>query len=507
MTPRRRRINYVASVMAVVFTINAVSIFTLQHWSIEEIRFQQQQQDPSPRLHHNHHPVSSSASSSLFSQPSDIDQDQTHQLPQWIENYFRWHDAMRLQYPGTSLLTHPDSPGVLIKVCNHQCGGLHDRFGGLGWDLYLANQTRRILLIHWCNPAPIENYLVPNLVDWRLPRGNISNPSLASASPTPSSSSSSSSSSSEPTSSTSSEGEVEEYVLDERLFPNITQNHIKCSEAVQNWPGLFDGYREQRPGTDFWESQIDIALDRAKNGEYSNRKILRVKILGFDEFLEKRLRERHGETDAIGWTGSFSTIFWRMFRLSVGLQQELNAAFVDLGLLLPGRFPASSSLNESDLTLMMEAPPLPPFYAIHVRIRHPRGHVEQTMEGNPDKNGLKWEDGPTKQFAISVAEHSFRCAQERGQLTAKADRSRTKRRGGEEVVTAPIFIFFADSEDLVTHMGREYQNDGLRVRNTMGRKVVHIDRQQEMSPESYYDSFVDLFVAEQASCVILLIIV
>ena len=178
-----------------------------------------------------------------------------------------------------------------------------------------------------------------------------------------------------------------------------------------------------------------------------------------------------------------------------------------LGLLLPGRFPSSSSLNESDLSLMMEAPPLPPFYAIHVRIRHPRGHVEQTMEGNPDKNGLKWEDDPTKQFAISVAEHSFRCAQERVQLTAKADRSRTKPRRGEKEVTAPIFIFFADSEDLVAHIGREYQNDGLRVRNTMGRKVVHIDRQQEMSPESYYDSFVDLFVAEQASCVMLLIIV
>ena len=462
-------------ITASFYYFNLHSIILQDYWSVENIYHDLPEQHS--RL------VSSSSSSFLPQSTSNTHQEK--QLPQWLDDYFHWHNPMRRQYPGTSILTHPNSPGVLVKVCAHKCGGLHDRLGGLGWDLYLANQTRRVLLIHWCIPAPIENYLVPNLMDWTLPRNKYTDNNNIS-----STSSSSSMLSSE-------EEEEEESVLDDRLFSNTTVTHTHCDRAVQNWPGLFDGYSEYRPGSEFWESHVDLALDRATNGEYSNHTILRVKILGFDEFLEKRLQERHGETDAIGWTDSFPTMFWRMFRPSVGLQKELDAALVDLNLSLPGTSTASASFDET-----IPFPSLSPYFAVHVRIRHPRGHVGQTIKGlgfgNPDKDGLQWEDGSTRDFAVAVSEHAFHCAQKRARISTKG-KERNNNSFSMLHVSKPIYFFFADSEELVSHMGIEYINDGLRVRNTMGRRVVHIDRQQELSPESYYDSFIDLFIAAQAS--------
>ena len=76
-------------------------------------------------------------------------------------------------------------------------------------------------------------------------------------------------------------------MLNDCLFSNTTVTHTHCDRAVQNWPGLFDRYPEYRPGSEFWESQVNLALGQATNGEDSNHKILRVQILGFDEFLEK----------------------------------------------------------------------------------------------------------------------------------------------------------------------------------------------------------------------------
>mmetsp|Transcript_28527 Transcript_28527/g.51550 ORF Transcript_28527/g.51550 Transcript_28527/m.51550 type:complete len:199 (+) Transcript_28527:83-679(+) len=124
-------------------------------------------------------------------------QSRSSNLPKWLQDYFDWHVAMRKKYPGDTILTDPNAPGVLIKACAYKCGGLHDRLGGLGWDLYFANQTQRILMIHWCIPAPIEHYLVPNVVDWTLPWSS--------------------------------------SLLDERLFSNTTEQHIHCDRAVGDW--------------------------------------------------------------------------------------------------------------------------------------------------------------------------------------------------------------------------------------------------------------------------------
>jgi len=364
-------------------------------------------------------------------------QSRSSNLPKWLQDYFDWHVAMRKKYPGDTILTDPNAPGVLIKACAYKCGGLHDRLGGLGWDLYFANQTQRILMIHWCIPAPIEHYLVPNVVDWTLPWSS--------------------------------------SLLDERLFSNTTEQHIHCDRAVGDWKGLFDGYTEYMQEEDFWEKNIDLALDRAIHGNYSKHKILRFKVLGVDQRLEQRLLVRHNETDAIAWSDSFPAMFWTLFKPSEGLQHELDETFRHLQISSPFDYAAN------------------PFYAIHTRIRHPRGHNGQDIaskigdKGGPDKYGLSWEEGPTKQFAIGAAQHALECAE--------------KTHMEKHRLYTPSYFFYADSEDLVTYMGNEYEASGVHVRNMTGVEVLHIDRQQQYPPRSYYSAFIDLFVAAQASCI------
>jgi hypothetical protein len=91
-------------------------------------------------------------------------------LPQWILDYAKWHNEMRNKFPGLSLFNDPEAPKILIRSCDGgRCGGTHDRLGQLPWDLYLANQTKRVLLISWCHPTPLESFLVPNLLDWTIP--------------------------------------------------------------------------------------------------------------------------------------------------------------------------------------------------------------------------------------------------------------------------------------------------------------------------------------------------
>jgi hypothetical protein len=92
-------------------------------------------------------------------------------LPTWMSDYIAWHKRMRQAFPGELLFSHPNAPKLLIRTCSprvekctidwehSQCGGLHDRLGKLPWDMFLANQTKRLLLIHWCTPAPLQTFL------------------------------------------------------------------------------------------------------------------------------------------------------------------------------------------------------------------------------------------------------------------------------------------------------------------------------------------------------------
>ncbi len=232
-----------------------------------------------------------------YQHPSDLEQEiaQTSSsnddetLPKWITDYFRWHKDVRAKYPGTQLFLDPDAPKLIIRTCLGLCGGLNDRLGQLPWDLYLANQTQRILLLRWERPRPLENFLVPNDIDWSVPAH--------------------------------AEG-----------FGDM--------KAVRAITPLFQDYADDHPDDDFWASHLDKALERANTGEFKNVRVLRHRLLGHlaEDVLEERLRAL-GETDMIHSTRSFGNIFRAFFKPSQGVKAQLQQVYSDLNL-SPGQYTA-----------------------------------------------------------------------------------------------------------------------------------------------------------------------
>lgn len=365
-------------------------------------------------------------------------------LPRWIQQYVIWHNQMRAAFPGKSIFDDPKAPKLLIRTCLGLCGGLNDRLGQLPWDLYIANQTNRVLLLHWHRPVPIENFLQPAQLDWTVPNDMVG------------------------------------------FFPRKDQYgkevDVRASREdmrlVRAYPDLFEGFAADEPTSLFWEEHFDVALHRATNGVFRDKKILRHRLLGHiaENELESRLRKL-GEVDLIHWTSSFGTIFRLFFQPSNGVQAELDHVYQQLHL-------------------------VPRMYsAIHCRVRHPKAHppnaVVKGKDGSntADKTGLPW-SGDTRSFAISTALLALRCAQ-------------TIAKGSQ-----PIY-FFSDSadlaqymsHDLVAHQQSEGSGFGLSVDNPQLRIVarnatenVHIDKQKGRQPHDYYSTFVDFFLAVNARC-------
>jgi hypothetical protein len=358
-------------------------------------------------------------------------------FPKWIQTYVTWHEQMRRDFPGMELFTNPLAPNVLVRTCLGLCGGLHDRLGQLPWDLYLANATGRVLLLAWQRPRKLQNFLVPSpLLDWTVPPE-----------------------------------------------ANFGFDDIR---TVRNHTRLFEGFQEDRPTQEFWEQDLDAALERANAGAYQNDKILRHKILGHlgEDILEQRLAQQ-GHTDAIHTAPLFGNIFWLFFQPSLGVDREARHVWHSLQL-TPHQYSA-----------------------VHCRVRHPKAHAYgQSVKGkNPrhvaDKTGLPWE-GATRQSALDVAVKALTCAMQ----AAPKD---------------PIY-FLSDSNDLVRHVTIELQDEKFinanqtQIDHTLQKVVVesgtiirardvteetaHLDRQKGRPAEAYYSTFIDLLIAIHANCVV-----
>jgi hypothetical protein len=372
-------------------------------------------------------------------------------LPQWIQDYVAWHGTMRRQFPGRAIFDDPDAPPLLIRTCLGLCGGLNDRLGQLPWDIYLANQTGRVLLLHWHRPVPLEHFLLPGtasgrgdnddtfLLDWRVP------PTVPGFFPPPS--------------------EV-----------RVSREGMKAGRTI---PELFAGYEDAAPPAEFWRDHLDRALARATTGEYRSHRVLRHRLLGHlnEHDLEERLREL-GETDMIHNTASFGLLFRLFFRPSPNVQVAVDRVYEQLQL-RPQQFGA-----------------------VHVRVRHPKAtpknvNVKGKNEDYPaDKTGLPW-TGATKAFAIAVATRAVQCA----------------RRHFVSSSSSPMpLYFYSDSNDLVRYMVFEQQqqqpnnnnermsSDLLVARHDYDQENAHIDKQKGRDPQAYYNTFVDLWVAADAQC-------
>lgn len=100
---------------------------------------------------------------------------QTPNLPEWVGHYVVWHKQQRRRYIDalrSNETSSADDVRFLIVRClrGETCGGTSDRLQDMPYNLLLANQTSRVLLLRWEIPVALENYLIPHDdgIDWTL---------------------------------------------------------------------------------------------------------------------------------------------------------------------------------------------------------------------------------------------------------------------------------------------------------------------------------------------------
>jgi hypothetical protein len=437
-------------------------------------------------------------------------QQQQHPLPKWIIEYVQWHQEMRAKFPGDELFTNPDAPKLLVRTCLGMCGGLHDRLGQLPWDIYLAMRLNRVLLIAWQRPRSLENFLLPPVqlvdnhndshnrtllaIDWRIPTSQ-----------------------------------------------NFGFDDIRRvrSEVQQ----LFDDNLDRNPGEgDFWKIGFEKNMVRAgappspvaaastenfeRESKFFDTKIIRHRLLGHldENILEVRLHSEGYYRGEPHWTPSdlhkaptFGVIWDLFFRPSPQVRTEIVGVMGEMGLLRDSER-IDEELTKADAPL----PPTMPFTAVHCRVRHPKAHppggvVKGKNENYPaDKTGLPWvEGGHQRAFALETANKALVCA---GEILRGSGETKT-------TTTLPPVYFLSDSNDLVNHVAVELANttylnehgsnsswvnpqllETVRSQHIVARNTTlenaHIDRQKGRMAPAYYATFVDLYLAMKARCVV-----
>jgi hypothetical protein len=96
--------------------------------------------------------------------------DESKNLPEWMKEYFVWHREQR------KTLTQGNWRNMkyIAMVClrgENKCGGTSDRLRPLPVIVRIAAESKRLLLIKWERPVPLESLLSPPTggVDWRTP--------------------------------------------------------------------------------------------------------------------------------------------------------------------------------------------------------------------------------------------------------------------------------------------------------------------------------------------------
>jgi hypothetical protein len=371
------------------------------------------------------------------------------ELPTWIRNYVTWHAAMRRQFPGRKLWVDPDAPKLLVRTCFGLCGGLHDRLGQLPWDLYLANQTGRVLLLHWHRPVPLEAFLVPDGgLDGRVPR------------------------------------EIPGFCPHDRQTTVSRQDMRLVRDGV---PDFFAAYAADHPDEAFWSRDFSLALERAQTGSFAAHKVLRHRLLGHldEHVLEARLFAL-GETDLIHSTATFGAIFRLFFQLAPDVQTELDTIQASLGLT-----PNS-------------------YAAVHCRVRHPKATVGMVKGKNQDypadKTGLPWQ-GETRLTAIATATRALQCAHTLQGDTQEGEPIYFFSDSNDLVHYMAVELHDPVQQQQEAHNSTVEQlaYDLAQSMTVVGRPATdenaHLDKQKGRPATAYYGTFLDLFLAIHARCV------
>jgi hypothetical protein len=357
-------------------------------------------------------------------------------LPDWIVEYFTWHTSMRHQFPDTQILTHVAAPKILIRHCTFHCGGTNDRMSNMLDLVYVASQTKRLLLYQWFHPAPLEKFLMPNVINWTMP-----------------------------------------------LLNNMTT-------TPDHYKKLFKQYNH--------ETALKVGLER---------------------YLEKSkviyLLQRQGTVSYDGMIPSSSTmteteLFFRvwnlMFQPSMPVQEKIDQTMASLKL-IPRRY-----------------------IAAHCRVKHPArkplvlaaatagadgAHdggalIKPQNWGEADQKGLLVFEGRNREMALQSATRALQCAKQQQQQHQHHEQE-------------PVYLL-SDSEDLIrfiventttadttttTSILSDIERAALEAkaltrvvaRNTSNWLSTHLDRPGHI--EDYYATFVDIYIAAAARCILL----
>ena len=378
-------------------------------------------------------------------------------LPDWIQEYIEFHNEVRSKYPDESLITSSyrgtdkAKPKVLIRVCTWLCGGLNDRLLGILYDLYIAHQTKRVYLIKWTNPYPLEEFLIPNLINWTVPY----NVGLDSS-----------------------------QVLNGKLPHFYFKRGNYLEDAMEEF---INGTRMNY---------------NAPHKNLMNEPVVAVRYLGDDnyEYLQKRLQIEHGyEQSFIHKPPTFGYIFHALFQPSPPIKAILQS------------MQNFSNTDQSEIKL--NRPGLIPgqYHAVQARVRHPKG-VDNKVGLNgrgiktADVSGLIFE-GDYKEFAIRVATHAVQCLLE--YLHQHEDQNSDEPKiiyffsdsnDTAAYMTGPDSPFH--QPNYKSQYGYKKFKNVLIVSRPIVHDTLHIDKQrgEEYTSDMYYDTFIDLFMAIQAKC-------
>ncbi len=96
-------------------------------------------------------------------------------LPRWVKDYAKWHKQQRQRHFEARRNNEESDVRFLISRClmKDSCGGASDRLQDMPYNIMIANKTRRVLLVKWERPAPLETFLVPpeGGINWTIPDG------------------------------------------------------------------------------------------------------------------------------------------------------------------------------------------------------------------------------------------------------------------------------------------------------------------------------------------------
>ena len=109
-----------------------------------------------------------------------VDYKTKYPLPDWMEEFLSKQPTGDPQKQH-EMLVNPSNK-FLVMTCYkysdgvEDCGGLSDRFMNLPWNMWVAHQTNRKLLIKYHKPRPLEEFLVPpppldHGFNWMMPDG------------------------------------------------------------------------------------------------------------------------------------------------------------------------------------------------------------------------------------------------------------------------------------------------------------------------------------------------